>query len=269
MAIKIVDTTLRDGEQRPGIALSCDEKVEIAKILDSLGIYQIEAGIPAMGGEEKKAVAKIANSGLKALVSAWNRMNINDIRNSLECDPDFIHISVPVSDLQIYKKLNMNRELVVKRFYECMEFAFKRHNNISIGFEDASRADKDFILRISDIAFAFGVKRVRYADTVGIMYQRSVVEGIELLKPKWGCNIEIHAHNDLGMAVGNSISACLAGAEFVNTTIAGMGERAGNCDYQKFLKASTKYFPDFMGINEKRTGHICRHLTELILAPVA
>jgi homocitrate synthase NifV len=238
MNIHIVDTTLRDGEQKAGIALGINEKVKIAKILDSMGIYQIEAGIPAMGREEKQSIRKIAELGLRSRISTWNRLNIDDIKKSFDCGADIIHISVPSSDIQIKAKLKKDRDWVLDNVKRCISHARNKNQQITIGLEDASRAEIKFLLRIIAAASEEGADRVRYADTVGILTRKRIYEEIGVIRNEIKIDIEIHTHNDMGMAVANSLSAVRGGAEFVDCTIGGIGERAGNCDCLQFVKAA-------------------------------
>ena len=169
MDYRIVDTTLRDGEQTPGIALSRDKKCYLARQIDELGVYQIEAGIPAMGGDEKEAVNEIANMRLNAKISAWNRMCIRDITHSVDCNPDIIHISVPISEIQIKHKLKRDIKWVYRNMLECVNYSLSMGFETTVGFEDASRADIHNIISFTKAVMALGVKRIRYADTVGIL----------------------------------------------------------------------------------------------------
>ena len=146
MDVKIVDTTLRDGEQRAGVALGIEDKVNIAKLLDKMGIYQIEAGIPAMGGSEKVSIKKIVELNLKCKIATWNRITIEDIKNSLDCGAQIIHISAPVSDIQIKTKLNKDRNWVMDNLMRCINFAKENNAYVSVGLEDASRANFTFLL---------------------------------------------------------------------------------------------------------------------------
>lgn len=238
MEVKIVDTTMRDGEQKAGIALGIVEKVEIAKLLDSAGIYQIEAGIPAMEGTEKKSIGKIVELNLKSKISTWNRMNIEDIKHSMDCGVQIIHITAPASDIQIKAKLNKDRKWIEENMKRCIYFIKERGFEVTMGLEDASRADNNFLLHLIKAAKELGVERVRYADTVGILHARRSFEEISAIKQKVNIGIEVHAHNDFGMAVANSIYALKAGAEYVDCTIGGIGERAGNCNFIEFIKAT-------------------------------
>lgn len=240
MDVKIVDTTLRDGEQKPGIAFSINDKIRIAKDIDDMGVYQIEAGVPAMGGEEKKSVEKIVSLGLKSKISSWNRMNVKDIQDSIDCGVDIIHISVPTSDIQLDSKLAKDKKWIIYNMEKNIAFAKEKGFEVTIGFEDASRADVLFLIQLCKIALSLDVKRVRYADTVGILYPRKTYNIIKKIKESAPVEIEFHGHNDFGMAIANSITAVQATAEYVDCTVSGIGERAGNCDYLKFLTVCSK-----------------------------
>ncbi|MCX7920567.1 MAG: homocitrate synthase [Clostridia bacterium] len=238
MEAKIVDTTLRDGEQKAGIAFTVNDKVRIAKLLDTMGVFQIEAGIPAMGIDEMRCVRKILEQNLKSRISTWNRMNPSDIAKSIECAPHIIHISVPSSDIQIKSKLRKDRSWVLSNMKKCISIAVEKGFEVTVGMEDASRADQAFLVEIISAALGEGSRRIRYADTVGVLYWQRAYDEVESLINQTGAEIEIHAHNDFGMAVSNSLAALKAGAEYVDCTVLGIGERAGNCDYLKFIKAA-------------------------------
>ncbi|MCX7841674.1 MAG: homocitrate synthase [Clostridia bacterium] len=264
MPVRIVDTTLRDGEQKAGIALGIKEKLEIAGLLDKTGIYQIEAGIPAMGGHEKKSIYKIRSMGLKSKISGWNRMNLSDVKHSIDCGVEIIHISVPVSDIQIKSKLGRDRIWVTDNMKKCISFAREKGFEVTVGLEDASRADLGYIVELIAAAHLEGASRIRYADTVGIMLRRSVYETIYFLKQYCQMPLEMHAHNDLGMAVANSIAAAEAGAEFVDCTIGGIGERAGNCDFCQFINAAGAYLGLFEDTNKEEITNLQKEVMCII-----
>ncbi|WP_196594009.1 beta/alpha barrel domain-containing protein [Pectinatus sottacetonis] len=238
----IVDTTLRDGAQSPFIMFSDREKIAIAEMLNEKGVYQIEAGIPAMGKSEQMIIKKIKSVCGNMKVSAWNRLNKNDVIASTGCNADIIHISVPVSQRQIHDKLKKDETWIIKKIEEVLSFAEDRANAITVGLEDASRADMDFIITVIKKVQQFSVNTVRYADTVGIMTPIAVYQQITQIIKKTNIEIEFHAHNDLGMAVANSIAAVQAGAAFIDTTVNGIGERCGNCDMDKFVFAASSTF---------------------------
>ena len=234
--VYIVDTTLRDGEQSAGKAFSIDEKVQIAKFMDKSNIYQIEAGIPVMGDLEKECIKRILAGRKNSLISTWNRMNKKDIMHSIECKPDIIHISVPTSDIQIYSNLGKDKIWVEENLRECIYLAKSKGYEVTIGFEDASRADINYLIKLCEIVKALDVKRVRYADTVGILMPSIVRDAVKTIINSTGIEIEIHAHNDFGMAIPISLEAVKSGAKYVDCTLDGIGERAGNCNLQEFIR---------------------------------
>ena len=167
--VYIVDTTLRDGEQTAGVVFSNEEKIQIARYLDELGVDQIEAGIPVMGGDEKKCIREIVEMGLKASIMAWNRAVINDIKESIECGVDAVAISISASDIHIEYKLQTTREDVLKRMADAVKFAKDQGLYASVNAEDASRAHMDFLVEFALTAKHCGADRLRFCDTVGIL----------------------------------------------------------------------------------------------------
>jgi homocitrate synthase NifV len=240
----LVDSTLRDGEQAPGICFSASQKLRIAAGLDLHGIHQIEAGVPAASRQEKEKKKKIIENRKNAIISTWARLVPSDIKHAIDVQPDMIHISVPVSHVHIYKKLNKNKEWVIEQLHICLNLLGKSGIPVSVGFEDAFRSETKFMLDIVKILLDFGVKRIRLADTVGIATPslcRAVFKTIsEKLKGK--AELGIHAHNDLGMAVANTIESAKAGCLYADVTIGGIGERAGNCNLAQLVCASSSVF---------------------------
>lgn len=258
----IVDTTLRDGEQSAGIAFTPEDKIRMAKMMDEIGIYQIEAGIPAIGKVEKEAILKIMENKKNAVISAWNRMNISDIKHSIECRPDIIHISAPVSYVQIYSKLRKNKQWLRNNLVECVEYARSRDYTVTVGFEDASRADISFIISLCMILKEMGVSHIRYADTVGVLTPHNVSDVTKSIIRYAELDVEIHVHNDFGMAVANSIEAAKNGAKYIDCTFLGIGERAGNCDFIKFIKASDSVLD--CGISKKAALEVQKEIYNII-----
>ncbi len=238
----IIDTTLRDGEQSPGFAFNSQLKLKLAMLLDQAGIYQIEAGIPAMGKYEKDSICSIIENKCNARISTWNRMSKQDIQNSFDCQPDIIHISAPVSYVHIYSKLKKNKLWLQNNLQECVAYAKEKGYEVTVGFEDASRADITFIIGLSAMLKEMGVLSIRFADTVGILTPSRTYQAINEIISNTGITVGIHAHNDLGMAVANSFEAAKAGAKFIDTTLFGIGERAGNCDLNQFILAAEHTF---------------------------
>ncbi|MBH1941710.1 homocitrate synthase [Mobilitalea sibirica] len=248
----IVDTTLRDGEQSPGIALQVEDKVKIAKLLDDIGVYEIEAGIPMLGEAEEESIYRIMENRRKAKISVWSRMNINDVKRSLICRPDIIHIGTPVSYIQIYSKLKKNKGWVLKNILECVMEAKNQNVSVTVGFEDASRSDIGFLLSLTKELKKEGVDTIRIADTVGVLTPSRTKELLETIRMNTDMKLEIHIHNDLGMAVSNSIVGAKYGADLIDCTLFGIGERAGNCNLYDFVHSSESIFQFAMSKKEIR-----------------
>ena len=248
----IVDTTLRDGEQSPGIAFSITQKVYLARMLEEMGVHQIEAGIPALGASEKEAIIEIMQARKHVTVSAWNRLSITDIEHSMTCKPDIIHISLPVSYVQLYVKMRKNKKWLFRLATECVTYARDQGYRVTAGFEDASRADIGFLLMLTEQLVRLGVEYIRYADTVGVLTPGRAQENVRTIIAHTGMPVDFHAHNDLGMAIANSITAMKGGAQFVDCTLSGIGERTGNCDLGRLLLAADSLY-DF-GVSRKQTA---------------
>ena len=236
--IIIDDTTLRDGEQTAGVVFSKREKVTIARMLDSIGVGEIECGIPAMGEEEQASIRTLVDLGLNARLITWNRALVPEIKASIACGVQAVDISLSVSDQMIVHKLRKDREAVKEQLKVALGFA-KQHNlYVSVGGEDASRADMSFLVELMELTRALGGDRFRFCDTLGIMDPFTMFDKVTCLRtavPE--IDIEVHTHNDLGMATANAIAGIRAGAKFVNTTINGLGERAGNAALEEVVMA--------------------------------
>ncbi|MDO8670298.1 MAG: homocitrate synthase [Dehalococcoidia bacterium] len=236
----IDDTTLRDGEQTAGVVFTNDEKLTIAKMLDAIGVHQIEAGIPAMGGDEKDAITAMMDLGLRTSIIVWNRPVISDIQASIECKVKAVALSISTSDIHIQHKLRTSREWVLDAIRTATDFAKNAGLYVSVNGEDASRADQDFLAQYALVAKEAGADRLRYCDTVGVMDPYITYQRISRLIDKTGLEIEMHTHNDFGMATANSLAGVRAGATYINTTINGLGERAGNACLEEVVM-SLKY----------------------------
>ncbi|MBO8137193.1 MAG: homocitrate synthase [Desulfotomaculum sp.] len=235
--IYIVDTTLRDGEQTAGVVFANREKVRIAKLLDELGVDQIEAGIPVMEGDEQEAIKAICQSGLRASIMGWNRPVIRDIEASLECGVDAVAISISTSDIHIKYKLGKSRDWVLENMYRAVKFAKENGLYVSANAEDASRSDIDFLIQYAKAAKEAGADRLRYCDTVGILDPFTTYEYISKIHEAVDIEIEMHTHNDFGMATANALAGVKAGANYVGVTVLGLGERAGNAALEEVVMA--------------------------------
>jgi homocitrate synthase NifV len=258
--IKIDDTTLRDGEQTAGVVFANDEKIYIAKMLDKVGIHQIEAGIPTMGGNEKEAIKKIASLDLNCSILGWNRAVKTDIDASIDCGVDAVAISISSSDIHIEHKLMKSREWVLESIKTCVDYAKGFNLYVSVNAEDASRSDMEFLLQFARTARDAGADRLRYCDTLGILDPFETFMRVKDIIDIIGIDIEMHTHNDFGMAIANAIAGIKAGATYVNTTINGLGERAGNAAFEELVMA-LKYIEGVdMGFDTK----LFRSLSEYV-----
>lgn len=258
----IVDTTLRDGEQSPGIALRIEDKVRIAKLLEELGVYEIEAGVPILSEAEEESIYRIIENRKKTRISVWSRMNISDVKRSITCKPDILHIGAPVSYVQIYSKLKKNKGWVIKNLLECVDAAKSRDIDVTVGLEDASRSDIGFMLSMIKELKRAGVDIIRIADTVGVLTPSRTKELVDTILSNTGMEIEMHVHNDLGMAVANSIIGAKAGAKYIDCTLFGIGERTGNCNLYDFVSAADSIFE--FGIIRKQIRAVEQELYEVL-----
>ncbi len=235
--IYVVDTTLRDGEQTAGVVFANEEKLAIATMLSDLGVDQLEVGIPTMGGDEKSAIKSIVKRNLKSSIMAWNRAVISDIQESIDCGVDAVAISISVSDIHIKNKLKTSREWVLENMVKSVEYAKKNGLYVSVNGEDASRADREFLIKFMKAAKEVGADRFRYCDTVGVMGPFQIEEEIKALYDNAKLDIEMHTHNDFGMATANAIAGLRGGANHVGVTVNGLGERAGNAALEEVVMA--------------------------------
>ncbi len=256
--IQLVDTTLRDGEQAAGVVFTAEDKRDIALALDQAGVPWIEAGTPAMGDEEQEAMRYVLSAPLNATIFAWNRAVKEDIQASMSCGFSFLHISVPVSDFHIEQKLEKSREWVLCQLRKSVAYARSFGCNISVGAEDASRADPEFFLQVADLAEKLGAQRIRYADTVGLLDPFCAFKAIEHLVPLCPLPIEFHGHNDFGLATANTVAALRAGAILGSTTVLGLGERAGNANFEQVVRALQKFLDFDAGIDVAKLDHLTK-----------
>ncbi|HWQ78225.1 MAG TPA: hypothetical protein VN381_05380 [Anaerovoracaceae bacterium] len=256
----LTDTTLRDGEQSPGLVFDHTAKTEIAVLLDGLGFCVIEAGIPAMGSFEKETICRIMDLRKKAKIAVWNRMSPGDIAHSFDCRPDVIHISAPVSDNLIFSVLRQNHAWVENMLKACVFLAKDKGYEVTVGFQDASRADLSFMTGLAADLSGLGVSAIRLADTVGILTPSAIRRIVLHFKENISLPIGIHTHNDLGMAESTALEAAKSGASFIDTTLFGVGERAGNCDSFVFAEAADPLYnvlPSYRALGNQKS-HIRR-----------
>ncbi|MGD9131300.1 MAG: 2-isopropylmalate synthase [Candidatus Bathyarchaeota archaeon] len=269
--IKIFDTTLRDGEQTPGVSLTPEKKLRIAKSLDKLGVNAIEAGFAAASEGELEAIRLIADAGLEADVYSMARGVIGDIDAVLKTGAVGVHLVIPSSDLHLEYKLKKTREEILEITADTTQYAKDHGLKVELSAEDATRSDLDFLARMLKAGVAAGADRLCPCDTVGVLIPERTSELYSELKKRLGkVPLSVHCHDDFGLAVANSIIALKSGADQAHVTINGLGERAGNASLEEIAVALKANYNVKLTIKTEllyETSRLVSRITEFPLQP--
>ena len=263
--IRFFDTTLRDGEQTPGVSLTPAEKVEIAAHLAGIGVHVIEAGSAAASSGERESIRLIADAGLKAETCTYVRALPADIDLAADAGADSVHLVIPVSDLHISKKLRKTREQVCEMAWSSVEYAKERGLIVELSGEDASRADQTFLAEIFREGVERGADRLCFCDTVGLLTPERAAE---IIPPLLFAPLSIHCHDDLGFALANTVAALRAGASAAHVTVNGLGERAGNTALEELVMALEVLYGVDTGIVTSELYPLSTHVARLTGVPL-
>jgi len=266
--LQTFDTTLRDGEQTPGIAFSPEEKIEIAKKLDELGVDVIEAGSAKVSKGERQAISSIVKEDLRADIFSFCRGLKTDIDEALSCDVDGIHLVVPVSDLHIERKLNSTRKEMKNTARELTSYALEHGLKVEISGEDSTRADEDFIVEIFNTSLEEGAERACVCDTTGIATPEKMHDLISKIRDDISAPLAVHCHNDFGLATANTLTAIRAGAAEAHLTVNGIGERGGNAALEEVVVALSELYGFEASINFDKIYETSKLVKEYSGSPI-
>jgi 2-isopropylmalate synthase len=250
--VTVFDTTLRDGEQTPGIAFTFEQKIEIARQLSAIGVHTIEAGFPASSDAEKETVAAIKKLGLETNVCGLARSVKADVDACIDCDVDMIHVFIPTSDIQRENTINKTREQVLEITDEIIRYARKHVKKCMFSPMDATRTEPDYLVEVCRAASRAGATIINIPDTVGVIAPSGMKALMTRLAGDVDCPLDVHCHNDFGLAVANTIAAVEAGASQVQVTVNGLGERAGNADLAQTVMILESIYGVNTGIKKER-----------------
>ncbi len=245
----IYDSTLRDGEQTPGVTFNLEQKVAIARKLDEMGVPEIEAGFPAVSERERASVRAICDEGLDAKILVLSRITKEDIDASVDAGVDMVLLFIGTSDLHIKHKFKKDRRYVLDKIINGVEYAKDRGVKVSLSAEDTTRTDLDYLLSVYMVAEAAGADRVGVTDTLGCASPEAIAFLVARAKEVVRVPVSLHLHNDYGLALANAIAGVKAGADAVTTTVNGIGERCGNVPLEQFVAAMKFMYGKDLGID--------------------
>lgn len=251
----VFDTTLRDGEQTPGVSFRQDHKFAIARQLSECGVHAIEAGFPASSPAERESVRAIASMGLEADVCGLARMLKSDVDACLDANVDLVHVFIPTSEIQRVHTIKKSPEEVVATTREVVGYVREHVDSCMFSAMDATRTELPFLIEVSRAAAEAGATIVNVPDTVGVYTPSKMLALFGALVPEVAAPLDVHCHNDFGLAVANTVAAVEAGAAQVQVTVNGIGERAGNAD----LAQTVMVLESILGVS---TGVETRRLVE-------
>jgi methanogen homocitrate synthase len=266
--ITIYDTTLRDGEQMAGISFSPAQKVKIARLLDGIGVPQIEAGFPAVSPAEKRAVRAVARAGLDAQVLCLSRLKKEDIDAAQDAEADAVLLFIATSPLHLRHKLKLDEGQVLQLVLEGLDHARSLGLKASFTPEDSTRTPLPFLRRVLAAAVEAGAWRIGLADTLGCITPQGIRFLVRKLRPLTRTPFTLHLHNDFGLALPNALAGLEAGADAIATTVAGFGERSGNVPLEQLVAALKFLYGKDIGIRTEGLTPLARRVARMAGVPV-
>jgi 2-isopropylmalate synthase len=268
--VTVFDTTLRDGEQTPGIAFTFEQKLEIARQLSAIGVHVIEAGFPASSKAEKETVTAIKKLGLEANICGLARSVKADVDACLDCDVDMVHVFIPTSDIQRTNTINKSRDEVLTITGDIIRYVRGHVDQCMFSPMDATRTESDYLMKVCLAAADAGATIINIPDTVGVISPSGMKTLITRITSHVDCPLDVHCHNDFGLAVANTIAAVEAGVSQVQVTVNGLGERAGNADLAQTIMIMESIYGIRTGIKKERlveTSHLVSRFSGISIPP--
>jgi methanogen homocitrate synthase len=247
--IIVYDSTLRDGEQMPGVHFSQEQKLTVATKLDEAGVHQIEAGFPAVSQAELDSVKAISQLGLEADILCLARALEDDINAALRCDVDVVLLFIATSELHLRYKLKTSGEDALERAVSATEYARSHGVSVSMSTEDSTRSDMALMLELYRRCEQAGATRIGITDTLGCASPWAVSHVVSEVRSQTKLPVSAHLHNDFGLALPNALAALSSGAEAIATTVGGIGERAGNVPLEQLVMALNALYDRDIGIS--------------------
>lgn len=262
--VEIHDVTLRDGEQQAGVEFTAEDKLRIAEALAAAGVHRIEAGLPAVSSEDEKAIRMIVEEGLPSKIYAFSRCMVDDVKRSVDCGVDGVVMEIPSSGHLIEKGYRWSVERALELSIEATRYAHDQGLTVSFFPIDATRASMDEYLHlVSTVATEGYIDALGLVDTFGVLTPHAVEKFVEISRERLDVPLETHFHMDFGLGVANSVIAAAAGAQTIQTTIAGLGERAGNAPLEETVVALRTLYDHDCGIDTTQLTDLSRMTCEL------